>query len=349
MRDIEENNGTLQNIWGTWAIKRNTKISAVCLRFWKEVDSEISMQQKVSTRFAKALSPEYYLDTPDRESLSPVRVLDKPSEGFGVDQENLNHFIESAQEDNADEFIENGCEPALTPDDIAMDMLAQIEGREDESLMQWTQCNASIAVPTDTKMLPAPVSTGGEIDDLVPMIFDKETRKAFASDPTTPPSILETLAEDKDVTVALRAQKTLRELWTDVRSRSQITLEDGIKAILENYTQTRFNEAAITWMRAIAAHPQAPAHVLKMVAQYDAEPVMVALVHNPATPPEVYELLLRDDGFEVKWNLAGCNLTPEAIVERLALDPNLHISARAKRTLAARPAGHFVDACRRAA
>ena len=149
-------------------------------------------------------------------------------------------------------------------------------------------------------------------------------RMKVASNPGTPPFLLESLATDTDMMVreAVAANRytppeTLTSLAKDVRRyvrRNVAANQNTPPAALESLAT--YHDYYVP--RYLAGNPSTPASVLEAFAQSKDYTMRAIVANNPSAPLSVLEVLARDEHLYVRLEVGRNKSTPRSLYESLA-------------------------------
>ncbi len=144
-----------------------------------------------------------------------------------------------------------------------------------------------------------------------PFTFGLEAKLAYASNPMTPPSILEMLAQDENWAVRRR-----------LASHPALPPSASLALAADPSADVRAE---------LAMNPSVPAGVMPILVSDKDFLVRMALAKNPSLTTEIALLLARDANVSVREALAGNPRVASEILERLLDDGSLAVRVQAMR------------------
>lgn len=150
-------------------------------------------------------------------------------------------------------------------------------------------------------------------------------RRLVASNPNTPPLVLEDLAHDEDESVR---NWVMKHPNTPVAIRHSLSPEagkdeqesDASAQEPSEIEQPPSNQGNEVTESAVAGNPSTPAKTLETLAIDDEEDVRIAVAGNPGTPAAILETLARDEEELVRQFVASHPNTPLQVLEILSRD-----------------------------
>ncbi len=164
---------------------------------------------------------------------------------------------------------------------------------------------------------------------------DKDTKKAVAANPNTPPELLSKLAEDFPGQVLQNPVLDLLLLeepafFENMPRASRIAIAESEYADVELLRQLGGSRSIHPRVRgAVASNPNTPEDLVRDLAG-QAIAARAGAARNPKTPEELLRKLSEDDKEEVRLGCASNESTPEDILREFALEENLEF----RRTIA---------------